>query len=39
MMNLVYYQPWSLMDRWRHEIDELFTRSFGRITPPPRRNQ
>jgi HSP20 family protein len=24
MMNLVYYQPWSLMDRWRREIDELF---------------
>ena len=27
MMNLVYYQPWSLMDRWRREVDELFTRS------------
>jgi HSP20 family protein len=27
MMNLVYYQPWSLMDRWRREIDELYTRS------------
>ncbi len=27
MMNLVYYQPWSMMDRWRREIDELFTRS------------
>src|SRR5579862_3621521 len=26
MMNLVYYQP-SLMDRWRREIEELFTRS------------
>ena len=26
MMNLVYYQPWSLMDRWHREIDELFTR-------------
>lgn len=26
MMNLVYYQPWSLMDRWQREIDELFTR-------------
>ena len=24
MMNLVYYQPWSLMDRWHREIDELF---------------
>ena len=27
MMNLVYRQPWSLMDRWRREIDELLTRS------------
>ena len=26
-MNLVSYQPWSLMDRWRQEIDELFARS------------
>jgi HSP20 family protein len=26
MTNLVYYQPWSLMDRWHREIDELFTR-------------
>jgi HSP20 family protein len=25
MTNLVYYQPWSLMDRWRREVDELFT--------------
>lgn len=25
MTNLVYYQPWSLMDRWHREIDELFT--------------
>ena len=24
MINLVYYQPWSLMDRWHREIDELF---------------
>ena len=30
MMNLVYYQPWSLMDRWHREIDELFT---GRSDP------
>src|ERR1700682_528606 len=35
MMNLVYYQPWSLMDRWRHEIDELFTRSPDASPPPP----
>ena len=35
MMNLVYYQPWSLMDRWRHEIDELFTRSSDASLPLP----
>jgi HSP20 family protein len=33
MMNLVYYQPWSLMDRWRREIDELYTRSSD-ASPP-----
>jgi HSP20 family protein len=27
MMNLVYYQPWSLMDRWQREIDTYFNRS------------
>lgn len=27
MMNLVYYQPWSLMDRWHREIDSYFNRS------------
>ena len=27
MMNLVYYQPSPLMDRWRREIDELFAGS------------
>jgi HSP20 family protein len=26
MTNLVYYQPWSLLDRWHREIDELLTR-------------
>jgi HSP20 family protein len=35
MMNLVYYRPWSLMDRWRHEIDELFTRSSDASLPLP----
>src|SRR6267143_1223492 len=35
MMNLVYYQPWSLLDRWRHEIDELFTRSSDASLPRP----
>jgi HSP20 family protein len=34
-MNLMYYQPWSLMDRWRHEIDELFTRSSDASLPLP----
>src|SRR6185312_5338476 len=33
MMNLVYYQPWSLIDRWRHEIDEVFTRSSDASLP------
>jgi HSP20 family protein len=32
MMNLVYYQP-SLMDRWRREIDELFTRGSDASLP------
>jgi HSP20 family protein len=27
MMNLVYYQPWSLMDRWHRELDPYFNRS------------
>ena len=31
-MNLVYYQP-SLMDRWRREIEELFTRSSDASLP------
>jgi HSP20 family protein len=26
MTNLVYYQPWSLLDRWHREIDEVFSR-------------
>jgi HSP20 family protein len=33
MMNLVYYQPWSLMDRWQREIDTYFNRSSD--TPQP----
>ena len=33
MMNLVYYQPWSMMDRWRREIDELYTRSSDASLP------
>jgi HSP20 family protein len=35
MMNLVYRQPWSLMDRWRREIDELLTRSPDASFPFP----
>ena len=27
MMNLVYYRPWSLMDRWQREIDTYFNPS------------
>jgi HSP20 family protein len=27
MMNLVYYQPWSLVDRWHREIDQYLNRS------------
>jgi HSP20 family protein len=34
-MNLVYRQPWSLMDRWRREIDELLTRSPDASFPFP----
>src|SRR5256885_1466567 len=26
-MNLVYYQPWSLVDRGHYEIDQYFNRS------------
>ena len=33
MMNLVYRQPWSLMDRWHREIDELLTRSSDASLP------
>jgi HSP20 family protein len=23
-VNLMYYQPWSLVDRWPHELEQLF---------------
>ena len=26
MMNLVYYQPWSLMDHWQREVEQNFNR-------------
>jgi HSP20 family protein len=33
MMNLVYYQPWSLMDRWQREIDTYVNRNFDAPQP------
>jgi HSP20 family protein len=33
MMNLVYYQPWSLMDRWYREIDESFVANSAALPP------
>jgi HSP20 family protein len=33
MTNLVYYQPWSLLDRWHREIDELFSRKSDASQP------
>jgi HSP20 family protein len=24
MTNLVYFQPWSVMERWHHDIDQIF---------------
>jgi HSP20 family protein len=33
MTNLVYYQPWSLLDRWHREIDELFSASSDASQP------
>jgi HSP20 family protein len=33
MMNLVYYQPWSLVDRWHHEIDLSFKRKSDASQP------
>lgn len=32
-MNLVYYQPWSLMDRWHREFDSYLNRSSGESQP------
>jgi HSP20 family protein len=28
-MNLMYYRPWSLVDRWPHELEQLFSEGFG----------
>src|ERR1700716_31287 len=33
MMNLVYYQPWSLVDRWHREIDQYLNRSSDASQP------
>src|SRR6202023_4102204 len=33
MMNLVYYQPWSLVDRWHREIDQSPNRSADTSQP------
>src|ERR1700692_3129950 len=32
-MNLMYYRPWSLGDRWPRELEQLFAGSFGGIEP------
>jgi HSP20 family protein len=34
MTNLVYYQPWSLLDRWHREIDEVFSGGSDASQPP-----
>jgi HSP20 family protein len=28
-MNRMYYQPWSLIDRWPRELEQLFSGGFG----------
>ncbi len=28
-MNLMYYQPWSLLDRWPRELEQLFSGGVG----------
>ena len=33
MMNLVYYQPWSLMESLAPRDRRIIHREFGRITP------
>ena len=33
MMNLVYYQPWSVVDRWHREIDQYLNRSSDASQP------
>ena len=31
MLNIVRYQPWSLMDRWHRELDQAFNRAQGGV--------
>jgi len=33
MTNLVYLQPWSVMERWHHDIDQLFNGSADTSQP------
>ena len=32
-MNLMYYRPWSLVDHWPHELEQLFTGGIGGLEP------
>ena len=32
-MNLMYYQPWSLADRWPRELEQIFNGGFGALEP------
>jgi HSP20 family protein len=32
-MNLMYYRPWSLVDRWPRELEQLFSGGFGGLEP------
>jgi HSP20 family protein len=33
MLNIVRYQPWSLMNRWHHELDQVFSQASGGPEP------
>ncbi len=35
MLNLVHYQPWSLMTRWHREFDQVFNLPAGGSEPAP----
>jgi len=32
-MNLMYYQPWSLVDRWPRELEQIFNGGFAGSEP------